>query len=173
MSSNGAALPTPGFCLAIPRYVGAQNRATLGRTRTLSLRRTRKQAKIAKNWRCLRGNLVARIECERADAAFQTEQRLRAEFERNSSRPVRPFAALIAGFEEERRHYYAQVESEIVQLSLAIAAKILHRERRWIRCYCRPRKDGRGENARRFQRDGSRVPVGERVGKQYFAGVQA
>ena len=35
---------------------------------------------------------------------------------------------MIAGFEAERSDYYARVEAEIVQLALAIAAKILHRE---------------------------------------------
>jgi flagellar assembly protein FliH len=35
---------------------------------------------------------------------------------------------LIAGFEEQRSEYFANVEGEIVQLALSIAAKILHRE---------------------------------------------
>jgi len=72
--------------------------------------------------------LAARIERERAEAAHQTEQKLRQEFEQKLVAARAPIAALISGFEEERSHYYAQVEAEIVQLALAIAAKILHRE---------------------------------------------
>jgi flagellar assembly protein FliH len=72
--------------------------------------------------------LAARIERERAEAAHQAEQKLRQEFEQKLVVARAPIAALISGFEEERSHYYAQVEAEIVQLALAIAAKILHRE---------------------------------------------
>lgn len=72
--------------------------------------------------------LLARIERERAEAASETEQRLRREFEQKLTAARAPLAALISSFEEQRTHYYAQVESEIVQLALSIAAKILHRE---------------------------------------------
>jgi flagellar assembly protein FliH len=57
------------------------------------------------------------------------EQSLRQEYEQKLVVALRsPSLQLISGFEEERSHYYAQVEAEIVQLALAIAAKILHRE---------------------------------------------
>jgi|ERR1700733_1583845 flagellar assembly protein FliH len=72
--------------------------------------------------------LAARIERERAEAAFHAEQKLRQEFEQKLVAARAPIASLISSFEEERSHYYAQVEAEIVQLALAIAAKILHRE---------------------------------------------
>lgn len=72
--------------------------------------------------------LAARIERERADAASQVEQRLRKEFEQKLQAERAPIASLISGFEEERSQYYAQVEAEVVQLALSIAAKILHRE---------------------------------------------
>ena len=36
--------------------------------------------------------------------------------------------AAISGFDAQRTEYFARVEAEIVQLALAIAAKILHRE---------------------------------------------
>lgn len=72
--------------------------------------------------------LAARIEQERADAAFEVEQRLRKEYEQKLLALRAPVSSLIAGFEAERSHYYARVEGEIVQLALAIAAKILHRE---------------------------------------------
>ena len=53
---------------------------------------------------------------------------MRHEFEQQLIAARAPLASLIANFEEQRTHYYAQVEAEIVQLALSIAAKILHRE---------------------------------------------
>jgi len=72
--------------------------------------------------------LAARIVRERAEAANEVEQRLRKEYEQKLSAAREPIAAMLANFQEERSHYYAQVEMEIVQLALSIAAKILHRE---------------------------------------------
>ena len=69
-----------------------------------------------------------RIKQERADAAQQTEQRLRQEYDAKLQAVRAPIAAALAAFEVERGDYYSRVESEIVQLSLSIAAKILHRE---------------------------------------------
>ncbi len=72
--------------------------------------------------------LAALIAHERAEAAHEVEQRLRKEYEQKLTAVREPVAAMLAGFEEQRSHYYAQVEMEIVQLALSIAAKILHRE---------------------------------------------
>jgi flagellar assembly protein FliH len=72
--------------------------------------------------------LIARIERETAEAVNAAEQRLRHEYEQKLAAARAPIAALIAGFEVQRSEYYAQVEGEIVQLALSIAAKILHRE---------------------------------------------
>jgi len=72
--------------------------------------------------------LAARIARERADAANEVEQRLRKEYEQRLNATRESITTMLAGFEEERSHYYAQVEMEIVQLALSIAAKILHRE---------------------------------------------
>ncbi len=72
--------------------------------------------------------MAMQIERAKAEAVAEVEQRLRQEYEHKLSAAREPIAALLAGFEEERSHYYAQVEMEIVQLALAIAAKILHRE---------------------------------------------
>jgi flagellar assembly protein FliH len=69
-----------------------------------------------------------RIATERAEAAGEMEQRLRAEYERTLQVARASIASTITKFEEERDRYYSRVEAEIVQLSLAIAAKILHRE---------------------------------------------
>src|SRR5579862_8398127 len=72
--------------------------------------------------------LAARIEHERANAARDTEQRLRKEYEQKMLAARAPIATTIAAFEEQRNDYFARVESEVIQLALAIAAKILHRE---------------------------------------------
>jgi flagellar assembly protein FliH len=72
--------------------------------------------------------LAVLIAHERAEAAHEVEQRLRKEYEQKLTAVREAVAAMLAGFEEQRSHYYAQVEMEIVQLALSIAAKILHRE---------------------------------------------
>jgi flagellar assembly protein FliH len=72
--------------------------------------------------------LAAKIKQERADSARETEESLRHEFEQKLLAARAPIAAAVSGFIEERNDYYARVESEVVQLALAIAAKILHRE---------------------------------------------
>lgn len=69
-----------------------------------------------------------RIKRERADAALQAEQKLRQEYEQKLQAERAPIAKTIEAFEVERVEYYARVEAEMVQLALAIAAKILHRE---------------------------------------------
>jgi flagellar assembly protein FliH len=72
--------------------------------------------------------LAERIRQERTDAATQTEQRLRQEFEQKVLQARAPVANAIKEFATQRDEYFGRVESEIVQLSLSIAAKILHRE---------------------------------------------
>lgn len=69
-----------------------------------------------------------RIKLERADATIQAEQRLRQEYELKLEAARAPIVAAISDFEVQRGEYYARVEAEIVHLTLAIAAKILHRE---------------------------------------------
>jgi flagellar assembly protein FliH len=39
-----------------------------------------------------------------------------------------PIVTAVSAFDEQRSEYFARVEAEVVQLALAIAAKILHRE---------------------------------------------
>jgi len=69
-----------------------------------------------------------RIKRERADAAQQVELRLRQEYEMKLQAAHAPVVAAVAAFTEQRSEYFARVEGEVVQLALAIAAKILHRE---------------------------------------------
>jgi flagellar assembly protein FliH len=69
-----------------------------------------------------------RIAKERAEAAAQTEQKLRQELEQKVQATRAALATAIQSFEEQQNDYFARAEAEIVQLSLSIAAKILHRE---------------------------------------------
>lgn len=72
--------------------------------------------------------LAARIRQERADAVAQAVQKLRHEYEEKSAAALAPIASALKSFAEQRDDYFARVEAEVVQLSLSIAAKILHRE---------------------------------------------
>ena len=72
--------------------------------------------------------LAIRIARERLDATVQAEQKLKSEFELRLQAERVAVAKAISAFEAERIEYFAQVEAEIVQLAMSIAAKILHRE---------------------------------------------
>jgi flagellar assembly protein FliH len=72
--------------------------------------------------------LAERAARERAEATHQAEQRLRQEYELKLQAERAPIAAALKAFEAQRGEYFARVEAEVVQLALAIAAKILHRE---------------------------------------------
>jgi len=69
--------------------------------------------------------LTNRLAAARAEAAQQTEARLRAEFE---ARERDRIGEALRAFEQERSDYYTRVEREVVRLALSIAGKILHRE---------------------------------------------
>lgn len=58
----------------------------------------------------------------------QGQQQLRAEFEAALVKQRQQIAAAVQQFAAERENYYRRVEAEVVQLALAIARKILHRE---------------------------------------------
>jgi flagellar assembly protein FliH len=72
--------------------------------------------------------LAERIKREVLEATQQLELRLRQEYELKLQAARAPIAGALSGFESQREEYFARVESEIVQLALAIATKILHRE---------------------------------------------
>lgn len=75
-----------------------------------------------------REEFARRMEREKAEVVRVTEERLRREYERKLGEECLPVAAAVASFAVERDHYFERAEAEIVQLALAIAAKILHRE---------------------------------------------
>jgi flagellar assembly protein FliH len=69
-----------------------------------------------------------RIRWERGEAAREAEQKLRPELELKLQAARAPIVAAVAAFEGQRDEYFSRVEAEVVQLALAIAGKILHRE---------------------------------------------
>jgi len=71
---------------------------------------------------------VKRIQMERTEATRETEERLRSEYEQKLEAERAPIAAAASDFASQRESYFTGAEAEIVQLALAIAAKILHRE---------------------------------------------
>jgi len=72
--------------------------------------------------------VAERIARERAEAVEQTEQKLRQQFESQLRTARIGVAEALKAFDVQRAEYFARVEAEVVQLALAIAAKILHRE---------------------------------------------
>jgi flagellar biosynthesis/type III secretory pathway protein FliH len=64
----------------------------------------------------------------RLEAVAETEARLKMEHEARLAREADKIRQAIEVFQAERRDYFSRVESELVQLALAISAKILHRE---------------------------------------------
>jgi flagellar assembly protein FliH len=69
-----------------------------------------------------------RIQMEQTTAIQQTEERLRIQYQQQLGAERAPLAAAVSTFTTQRESYFARAEAEIVQLALAIAAKILHRE---------------------------------------------
>jgi flagellar assembly protein FliH len=64
----------------------------------------------------------------RAEAIQETENRLTAAYEAKSMEEATKISEALDQFLAERKSYFSRVESDVVKLSLAIAAKILHRE---------------------------------------------
>jgi flagellar assembly protein FliH len=63
-----------------------------------------------------------------AEAAAETEKRLRGEYEAKAAAEAAKVREALERFVAERKDYFSRVESDVVQLALAISAKILHRE---------------------------------------------
>ena len=72
--------------------------------------------------------LAERLNQAAAAAAQETESKLLQEHERQLQAERAPIGEAIAGFQQERIEYYARVEPELVNLVLAVAGRILHRE---------------------------------------------
>jgi flagellar assembly protein FliH len=68
------------------------------------------------------------ISLARTDAVTETEARLRNEYEARSAAEASKVVKALESFQEKQKQYFTSVESDVIQLALAIAAKILHRE---------------------------------------------
>lgn len=117
-------------------------------------------------------DLATQIAQARAEAARETEQRIRAEYEQKLVAMRSSIATALQKFGEERNEYYARLESEVVQLALAIAAKILHREAQvdpmLVAALVRIAIEKMHENSNVTVRVS---PAQEQNWKRYFAGI--
>jgi flagellar assembly protein FliH len=68
------------------------------------------------------------VENARSQTRADTEELLKARYEMKAEELAASIRKTIDLFTEERNDYFGRVESEVVHLALAIAAKILHRE---------------------------------------------
>ena len=64
----------------------------------------------------------------RAEAVAETEARMKTKMESTAEEQAALITIALDRFTEERKSYFSRVESDVVHLALAIAAKILHRE---------------------------------------------
>jgi flagellar assembly protein FliH len=64
----------------------------------------------------------------RSEAVAETEKRLRQTYEARSTAEADKILRALELFQDERKSYFSRVESDVVHLALAIAAKILHHE---------------------------------------------
>jgi len=72
--------------------------------------------------------VAQRIANARAEAVTETAARMKVEMDARLAEQAEKIKGAIDSFVEERRTYFDRVESDVVHLALAIAAKILHRE---------------------------------------------
>jgi flagellar biosynthesis/type III secretory pathway protein FliH len=70
----------------------------------------------------------ALLNVARLEAVAETEASLKMEYEARSAGESGKIRQALELFQAERRDYFSRVESDVVQLALAISAKILHRE---------------------------------------------
>jgi flagellar assembly protein FliH len=68
------------------------------------------------------------VQRARAEGIAETERRLKQGYEERLEKEAAAIRRGIELFEAERKRYFSRVESDVVHLALAIAAKILHRE---------------------------------------------
>jgi len=68
------------------------------------------------------------LNAARDEAVAETEKRLAKEYEAKSEADAAKIGQMVELFKAERKSYFSRVESEVVQLALAIASKVLHRE---------------------------------------------
>lgn len=76
----------------------------------------------------VQARLQAQEKQAREQGAKEAEARVRSECEAALMAERKKVAQALEGFDRERKTYFERVEAEVVQLSLAVARKILHRE---------------------------------------------
>jgi len=69
-----------------------------------------------------------KIVAARSEAELSTREVMSADMDRRIAEGYAEVARVVEQFGRERARYFAQVESEVVTLALAIAARVLHRE---------------------------------------------
>jgi flagellar assembly protein FliH len=72
--------------------------------------------------------IAEKVQLAREDASREAKQRLRQEYEEKLQAARSSVSSAVAAFQAEQAQYFGRIESEVVQLALSIAAKILHRE---------------------------------------------
>ena len=72
--------------------------------------------------------MKALLHSARLEAAAETEGRLKSQYEARSAEEAVKIREALELFQVERKDYFSRIESDVVQLALAISAKILHRE---------------------------------------------
>jgi flagellar assembly protein FliH len=72
--------------------------------------------------------IAERVRLATEEASRNVEQRLRQEYEAKLQAARSSVSSAVAAFQAEQAQYFAHIESEVIQLALSIAAKILHRE---------------------------------------------
>jgi flagellar biosynthesis/type III secretory pathway protein FliH len=72
--------------------------------------------------------LKSLLDVARSEGVAEAEARLNIKLEARSAEEAEKIRAALERFQTERKEYFSRVESDVVQLALAIAAKILHRE---------------------------------------------
>ena len=73
-------------------------------------------------------SLFDRLSAERTAGFAEAESKMRHESEQSIALQAARISHAIVVFEQAQKNYFARVEAEVVQLALAIAGKILHRE---------------------------------------------
>ena len=72
--------------------------------------------------------LEVRVAKAKVETEIEVEKRLRTEYEIKLQAARAPIARMAEEFEAQKGTYFGRIEAEVIQLSLAIARKILHRE---------------------------------------------
>jgi flagellar assembly protein FliH len=88
----------------------------------------RGESEIESQLRPSRQEMNDMLNLARIEASAETEKRLIEEFAKTSEAEAAKIRQALELFEEERKSYFGRVESDVVHLALAIAAKIMHRE---------------------------------------------